>query len=344
MSLFGKKRSEAPASDRGDDKAYRDKLEQELRIFSKNVHVHDLPDIFHYWSNKYLRPRFEALGIQDIPDVFVKASLEAREQKGGPVRIVSVGAGNCDFEVSFLERLALSGCTDAHIDCVDVVDEMLERGRKLASEKGLQERMGFVKADLNSIQFGNRYDLFFANQSLHHFVELETIFDKIRKALPDHGYFVTSDMIGRNGHLRWPEALDVVHDLWKLLPARYRFNHQLQRYEETFIDHDCSTEGFEGIRAQDILPLLIERFQFEFFAPFSNVIDVFIDRSFGHNFSEKDPFDVAFIDFVAHLDLRLLRERKITPTHLVAAMTKGKPRRYLSFGEDTPAQCVRIPD
>ena len=47
--------------------------------------------------------------------------------------------------------------------------------------------------------------------------------------------------------------------------------------------------SFEGIRAQDILPLLVERFTFDEFIGFGNVIDPFVDRSFGPNFDIASP-------------------------------------------------------
>ena len=70
----------------------------------------------------------------------------------------------------------------------------------------------------------------------------------------------------------------------------------LAQFENTFINHDCSTVGFEGIRAQDILPLLLDRFQFHRFAAWGGLLDIFVDRAFGHNLSSEKPFDREFID------------------------------------------------
>ncbi len=326
------------------DEDYRKRIEAERRTFSQNLDVHALPDIFHHWSNKYLRPKFETDGYTGPDDVFVQAVLRTRDKKKGPVRVLSLGAGNCDFEVEILSRIAALGADDVSIDCVDLVEEMLDRGRALASQRGFESRMGFICSDLNSIEFGREYDVFFAHQSLHHFVELETIFEKVRAGLPDHGCFVTSDMIGRNGHMRWPEACEQITGLWSLLPDAYKYNHQLKRLEETFDNWDCSKEGFEGIRSQDILSLLIESFEFEYFLAFSNLIDVFCDRSFGHNFSRERSFDRAFIDFVAELDERLIREETLTPTHLVAVMTRDKSENPIFVDGLDPARCVRVPD
>ena len=53
-----------------------------------------------------------------------------------------------------------------------------------------------------------QYQIVMANQALHHFVELEMLFDKVFQVLAVDGFFLTDDMIGRNGHMRWPEALE----------------------------------------------------------------------------------------------------------------------------------------
>ena len=41
---------------------YADRLAQEKSRFDAEINVHDLPDIFHYWSNKYLRPFINSFG------------------------------------------------------------------------------------------------------------------------------------------------------------------------------------------------------------------------------------------------------------------------------------------
>ena len=105
---------------------------------------------------------------------------------------------------------------------------------------------------------------------------------------------------------------------------------------------DCSTEGFEGIRSQDILPLLIKRFHFEFFVGFGNLVNPFIDRSFGHNFDPDDPKDLQFIDRVHELDQKLIDGGHIKPTHIIAAM-KVRPTHQRVDRHLTPEFCVRKP-
>jgi SAM-dependent methyltransferase len=218
---------------------------------------------------------------------------------------------------------------------------MLARGRQAAAAAGHAARFHFIETDVNHWANTERYHLVMANQSLHHFVDLEVLFGKIAASLRPEGFFVTSDMIGRNGHMRWPEALEHLNRLWTLLEDRHKYNQQLRRLEAVYENWDCSKEGFEGIRAQDILPLLVRRFRFDLFLGFANLVDVFTDRGFGHNFDIANPKDLAFIDYVAFLDDYLIEQGLLTPTHMIAAMStaaRGERRVYKHL---TPEFCMQ---
>lgn len=148
-------------------------------------------------------------------------------------------------------------------------------------------------------------------------------------------------MIGRNGHQRWPEALAIVHEFWRKLPPSYRFNISLRRHEDLYQSWDCSFQGFEGVRSQDILPLLLERFHFQFFFPFGNVIDPFVDRAFGPHFDDAAEWDRSFIDTVHRRDEDEMAAGRLKPTHLLAALG-NEPCAAPSFpGNLSPQFCVR---
>jgi len=54
------------------DAAYDAAMVQELEAYADVANVHDFPQIFHYWSNKYVRPKFEHVGLSSPTDVFTK--------------------------------------------------------------------------------------------------------------------------------------------------------------------------------------------------------------------------------------------------------------------------------
>ena len=323
--------------------AYTDKLRNEQAHFAACENVHNLPAIFHYWSNKYLLPAILQCGFAH-PDLFFALYMEKTFGGDHSVRrrFISIGSGNCDIEITLAGILRERGYTDFTIECLDINPDMLARGEALALEKGVTSCMRFSCGDFNRWRTDEQYHAVIANQSLHHVLELEHLFASISAALHEDGLFITSDMIGRNGHQRWPEALAIVNEFWHELPLEKRYNLQVNRQETEFLDWDCSVAGFEGIRAQDVLPQLLAHFEFVFFYAFGNVIDPFVDRSFGHHLDPKNAADRDFIDRIQMRDAAELAAGKITPTHMFAVMKNGVPGQCeFSLGRG-PAESVRL--
>lgn len=322
---------------------YSSRVAAEMATFEHDEVVHDLPAIFHYWSNKYLLPTIKTFGFINPDDFFIK-HLAACIDKQQPdhCNFISIGAGNCDTEVRIAQGLRSLGYDNFTIECLDLNAAMLSRGRTLASEHGLSEQLIPIEGDFNNWRPDKPYHAVIANQSLHHVIKLEALFDAIRDAItPVGGLFITSDMIGRNGHKRWPEALSIIEEYWGRLPEKYKYNHQLGRQENSFVNWDCASEGFEGIRAQDILPLLLERFHFDLFVPFSNVISPFVDRSFGPNFDAESEHDRALIDEIHARDEAEIRTGHIKPTQMFAVLSIDYSRPTLHISGLTPACCIR---
>jgi SAM-dependent methyltransferase len=281
-------------------------------------------------------------GYDNIVDFFV---LEMERWAGvprRPVRAVSVGAGDCAHEIDVAKGLLARGMEDFSILCLDISEGALGRANEAIEAQGLAGRISTQSHDFNHGLPPGEFDVVIANQSLHHVVELERLFDSVRERLGDHGCFLISDTIGRNGHQRWPEARALVEQAWQWMPPSYRYNHPLQRQEDTFLDWDCSLEGFEGIRAQDILPLLLERFQPGVFLAWGNIIDVFIDRGFGHHFRRQSEWDLHFIDMVQAMDHDAITSGRISPTHMLARFQKTAPRCVHASGI-APHEALRRP-
>ena len=324
--------------------SYRKRLRSELGFYSACANVQDLPAIAHYWSNKFLVPMLRPLGFTNAIELVRPYILRTcRKSPGTLICCASLGCGHSQAEINIGQWLREQDCSNFLFECYDVNPDALRRGETLAREKDLQQHFRFDTFDINAWRPRRRYPIIVAFQSLHHVLELERLFETIRKTIGPAGYFLADDMIGRNGHQRWPEALRLVEELWIDLPKRYKYNHQIGRVIDPFENFDCSKEGFEGIRAQDILPLLVRNFQFEVFVGFGNIIDVFIDRGYGHNFDPAKSEDTDFIDKVHALDMKHLEFGTLKPTHLQAAMTTVARRRTAMYKHMSPEFCLRLP-
>jgi SAM-dependent methyltransferase len=321
---------------------YAARLAAEARHYRDDIDVHSLPGIFHYWSNRYVRPKLEAFGFSNPEAMFRKYLGEQFERHQNQAkRFVSFGSGNCNMEIDLALDLRARGQSDFVIDCVDLNQSMLERGRASAAQREVVSHLNFVQADFNQWIPEHEYDAVIANQALHHVLKLEDLFAQIKSALKPGGTLIVSEVVGRNGHQRWPEALEIVREFWRKLPPSYRFNQKLQRYEEMYLNYDCSADGFEAIRSQDILPLLLQNFHFEVFAAFANVIEPFVDRAFGYNFDARAPWDCSFIDAVHQRDEREFAAGRLKPTHILAVLGKNPNVPTLCHPPLTPEFCVR---
>lgn len=98
------------AAERLNQRAYEQRREQEISRYAEVENVHDLPDIFHYWSNKYLLPMQQTLGFNNANAFFCQYMQQVCEQFPDQIcRFVSIGAGNCDLEVTVVEMLRQEG-------------------------------------------------------------------------------------------------------------------------------------------------------------------------------------------------------------------------------------------
>lgn len=326
------------------DAEYARKIAEEQARYKNVDDINVLPGIFHYWSHTYLKPMVEEFGVSH-PDQWFASNLMDSALRAGSDRpsFISIGAGNCDTEIRVAKLLKDSGLADFSIECLDLNQAMLARGMAMAANEGLADCLTFTAGDFNKWHASKQYAGVMANQSLHHVLNLESLFDEIKRALHPDAMFVISDIIGRNGHMRWPEALTQVHRFWREMPETYRYNQQLRRYEPLYENWDCSGEGFEGIRAQDILPLLLQRFEFYKFIGFGNVIDPFIDRAFGHNFDENAEWDKNFIDGIHAFDEASFADGTLKPAHMFAVLTLNEPPDRMYSRGLLPQNSVRIP-
>ncbi len=323
---------------------YERRKRNEIINYQDITNIHDLPEIYHYWSTKYLKPKFEAIGYKGLNDFYIQ-QINAAGKRGFDevIRILSVGSGNCDTEIELAKLLLTQGDQHFQFSCIDLNPTMLDRGQQLASNSGLSERFEFFCCDINSWVPKTKYDVIFANQCLHHFVELERLFNCFQGAMKECGILLTNDMIGKNGHMRWPEAAIIMEALWSTLNKRYTYNHQKHQFDEKFVNWDCSQNSFEGIRSQDILPLLCERFYFDVFVGFSNLITPFIDRAYGHNYRPDNQLDCQFIEIVAKMDDHLIDNGVLKPTQMVAAISKIELGAEQCFRHRSSKNSIRWP-
>jgi len=312
---------------------YADRVAKQIEQYAQVTNMHELPDSFHFWSHNYIRPGLlDVFGVETIPDFYLRGYRRAATASALKTKtILSLGCGDGWLEIEIAQRLLADGIKDFHIIGADISPSLLARFAEKITEARLDKWMKPVNLDLNASTLKGPWTMVMANHALHHFVELEHIFDYCLSTLEPSGLFVSNDMIGRNGHQRWAEAGLILRALWPLLSVEQKYHLQLQRYSEEFIDHDCSGEGFEGVRSQDVLPLLLERFYPVAFLGAGGFVDIMVDRGYGHGFDMKRTEHAALVRFVSDLNEMLLDADMVKPTIMFG---------YFAL-QDQPERCFK---
>ena len=302
---------------------YEDRLRSQIEQYAETVDMQALPSIYFVWSHNYIAPGLDnVFGTTSIDVAYAMAYIEARKTDTGAGRILSIGCGDGMTEIRIAKALLERDVRDFVFVCADLSPILLANLKADVAREGLADHFETIEIDLNFSRVEGTFDMVMANHALHHIQELETVFQFSHDCLKDGGIFATCDMIGRNGHMRWKETAVILQALWPTLEPKQQYNAQLKRIGDKFLDHDCSQWGFEGIRAQDILPLLLKYFHpYKFFGT-GGFVDVIVDRGFGHAYDINNEKDVSFIRYLADLNDIFLDAGVVKPTWMMAYFTK----------------------
>jgi len=325
-----------------DDYAARVAAERRQFAAIADLHARHAP-IAGYYVKKHRWPRLQAVCDAATPVGFYATHMARRLAATGCRDLASLGCGDGQFEVLVAERLRREGFAEFRFHCFDLSEEQLDRARQRAAAAGLQANFLFHQADFNDWWSPDYYAAMMMHYALHHVVALEALATRIKASLAPGGAFLTMDVIGRNGHQRWPETLALVERMWRFLDPSKRVHRFHRKTYQEFPNLDYSTVGFEGIRAQDILPVLADTFGFEHFLAMGGITEIFMGPVYGPNFDAEDERDRAFIDFTQYLNDLLTDLGHVKPTQIYAVMTAERPAETRCWRHWTPEFCIRDP-
>ena len=294
--------------------------------------------IANFYARHYEQPRLrEVTGCADHLEFYL-AQFAGRLQSGGGA-LVSIGSGDAALELQIAHGLRRLGIEDFSFDCVEPSPECNARARQSVQQAGLGEMFRFLECDGSAWRPERPYRGVMTREILHRVTHLEELFAAIREAIAPGGVFATVDAVGRDGHQVWPETRAIIEKLWAILPPERRRHRLKEIVVERFPDPARSEPSPDGIRAQEILRLLVRHFGFEAFVAFGGLTDVFTDPAWG-NGDAHHADDLAFIDLVHFLNDLLIDLGHIKPTRIVAAMSldrASKPRLHRHW---TPQFCL----
>src|SRR5262245_453592 len=121
---------------------YQQRLQQQIEQYRHVENMHDLPAIYHYWSNKYLRPKVkDVLEVDSITEFYAEHLYRAAQNHKGPYRFASLGAGDCLVEIDIAKSLRASGLNDFVFECFELSPVLLARAKASAQAENLENHI-----------------------------------------------------------------------------------------------------------------------------------------------------------------------------------------------------------
>jgi 2-polyprenyl-3-methyl-5-hydroxy-6-metoxy-1,4-benzoquinol methylase len=190
-------------------------------------------------------------GIVSQPSPNFVERLRARAASGKTVKVLSLCSGAGRVEAAYAAQTGPNvewSLLDINVDLLGLASTQFAPSTKL----------DLIEANVNELKHsGEKWDIILCVSAIHHIVELESLARFCHNSLNEDGEFWSiGEYVGRNGNRLWPDAMAEANSFFKQLPERYRLNHHTKQVDWEIPDNDYSVGCFEGIRSEEIEPIL----------------------------------------------------------------------------------------
>lgn len=302
--------------------SYNQKLENEIKFYEKVFDGKLFQQSNMAWNEVNIHCSLKIQKITKYPGLAQYIAGHTKNKKN--IKLLGLGSGACGVELDcILPEIAKNG-TKLDLTCLDINKKILDQANIEAKKRGAVFHADVQ--DINELVLPtNHYDVILAHASLHHFINLKRISKQINKSLKPNGFFITVDIPTKNGYLMWPETYKVVQNIWNILPDKYKIDHTKYNYPHLATNYeniDYSTNSFECINSEAILPSLRKYLKEKVYIPELSISRRFFDSKFGPNYDLNQPLDRAIFDFIVNLDIYYLDNKILKPETFFGVYTK----------------------
>jgi SAM-dependent methyltransferase len=155
----------------------------------------------------------------------------------------------------------------------DISEGALEQAREKFRRAGADPGSYlFEVGDANNLQLDDRFDLILSTGALHHVTELEDLLDKLHALLAPDGYFVLLEFVGPN-RFQWTDRqCELINGVLAQLDPHYLKDGERLAFAPPPIPALMAVDPSEAVRAEEVLPLVRERFVVEYEARFNGTL------------------------------------------------------------------------
>lgn len=217
------------------------------------------------------------------------------------VRVLSICSGAARIEAAMIRPLPADAVS---LTLMDVNSNLLELARCSLASWGEVET---IVSDINALDLqGREFDIVICVSALHHVVELEHVLGEIADALAEEGEFWSiGETLGRNGGRMWPLAYQVADNWFRELDDPYRLNRVTGVIDQKLPDLDYSIGCFEGIRCEQIEPVLLTYFKPVQVTKHNCIIHKLFSPSYADNYDMSMSGDRAIVETAIDLEVDL---------------------------------------
>lgn len=284
------------------EKGYGARMETEIEHYKeifKDGLFQKVPPVWNEVEAVFSKKIKKMTGVAGLPE-YVARYVKGKKK----IRVLSLGSGSCGVELELMAPILKKQGTEMILTSADINQQILDQAGAEAKKRKIKFE-GIVQ-DINNLSLEeNKYDVIMAFAALHHFENLDLVTKQINKGLKPRGIFVTVDIPTRNGYLLWDETKEVVDNIWKILPTKFKFDHTAHAeitYMDKFPDVNYAKNSFECANSEAIMPALAKNLTEIDYVPSMTLARRFFDTKFGPNFDLRKKLDKSLFDFIMNLD------------------------------------------
>jgi len=294
----------------------QDKIEKSARFWDKNIRIHEEKKNYIHWMDSPLVQEncLKKLIIENKSISVTQWVLWVKEKYAqNPFNYgLSLGCGD-----GTLERHVILYKICRQIDAYDNSKKSIEIAKQLCKKNNLEHSINYQQKDINDIILEkNKYDVVFIGSALHHFENLEHIFNEIKNSLKKGGLLIINEFIGPN-QFQWEDKqLKIINDLLNILPQDLKMNRVTKdiksRVTKPTIDSMNAIDPSEAIRSSEIIPILNNYFEIIERIDYGGTILHLLLYGIVDNFEEMNEKDICILKLLRYLEDILISENVLT--------------------------------
>ncbi len=299
-------------------------------------HVGSQPNVdgdpVDYTQHKFLYRHAIAEPTTGSPDGWIIDAIGQRHLTPPPARMLSIGCG-----MAFIEEHMVKAGYAQHMVAYEMSRSAITAAAARVAGQPYAERLELRCGDVLTEDLPTAgFDVVFVQAAIHHFFEIEAMFQLMHRVLKPDGLLIFDEYVGPDHHIYDDHVLALMNRIDACLASRYRWDvlakHQRPGVPKPSLDWMMQHDPSEGVHASRILPLTYQYF------------DVIDRRDYGGsimrpfftgilpNFDWEDPKDQTIGRLIVLME-RMLTESGVVPNYQTAVVARRRPTPLAPLSE-----------